>query len=133
MPPVAAEHAAEHAADAAQGGSSGLLKWVEDNKGVIIGATVGVGAAGLGYYLLSNRGKGKGAPPGSPSASGSEKSSSKKKRNKKKSKGARGDSGDALAHPDGPLVQEASDEDIMKLTADEISRLPKDVRVCLSA
>lgn len=116
-PPVA-----DHAADAAHGASSGLLKWIEDNKGVLLGAAVGVSAAGLGYYLFSSRGGAPGAPP----AAG-EKSAPKKKRSKKKSKASR-DSGDALAHPDGPLVQDASDEDIMKLSPEEIARLPKDVR-----
>lgn len=119
-PPVSADGAA----DAAQGASSGFLKWAEDNKGIILGAAVGASAAGLGYYFWSNRSS-PGAPPSDSDEN--EKNASKKRRSKKKSKSTRGGA-DAPTDSDD-LKQDASDEDILKLSAEEIAQLPKDVRL----
>lgn len=109
----------ERAADAAHGASAGFLKWVEDHKGVILGAAAGVSAAGLGYYLLSHKGS-----PGDDSSAGDK---GKKRRSKKRGSKGLSAEGDPLRDPNGPLVQDASDEDIMKLSPEGIARLPNDV------
>ncbi|KDN38046.1 putative mitochondrial precursor protein import receptor tom70 [Tilletiaria anomala UBC 951] len=124
-----AHQQAERAADVAQSAGARFTRWLEDNRYVLMGAAAGVGAAGLAYYLISGPSSppgGRGGDASSSSASvgpGGEKGGSSKKKNKKKKASNKKD-GERELPGDGPLLEEASDAQIIALSAEEIARLP---------
>ncbi|PWN31010.1 putative mitochondrial precursor protein import receptor tom70 [Jaminaea rosea] len=70
---------------------------------------------------------------GTGAAAASSKSKKKKKSKKGGAGGGGGSSGDdALKRPDGPLLEEASDEALFKLSADEIAKLPSERKESLA-
>ncbi|KAL9937863.1 hypothetical protein V8E36_003408 [Tilletia maclaganii] len=118
--------------------SSKLAKFVHENRTLLIagGAAISLGAA---YYFLLGPGsvpssrKGGGADSSS-SSSASEKPASKKKKHgkKKKAAGGAGTGADPLKDPEGPLLEEASDEQLFELSEEDIRRLPEDRRKSLA-
>ncbi|CAD6891008.1 unnamed protein product [Tilletia laevis] len=127
------------ASSSASASTSKLAKFVDENRTILIasGAAISLGAA---YYFLLGPGSASasrkgGAGGGDASSSDSDKPSAggkKKKHGKKKKAGGAGASGDALRDPEGPLLEEASDEQLFALSEDEIRRLPDDRRKSLA-
>ncbi|PWN45207.1 putative mitochondrial precursor protein import receptor tom70 [Ceraceosorus guamensis] len=121
----AASRAAQRAGDNAQRGANSISRWVEENRALAITlgvSTLAVGGAGV-YYLLS----GPRRPPGGGEEQGGkgEKATSGAAKKKKKSKAKKAS---AVDREDGPLLDEASDEDLFALSVEEIKRLPEERR-----
>ncbi|SPO32096.1 probable mitochondrial precursor protein import receptor tom70 [Ustilago trichophora] len=152
-----AARAADRAQVTANNTANKLSKWVEENRTLVIALATGTLALG-GYYLYSrssSKAKAKGTvsdsddddKPGSSSgaASSSANKKKKKKATKKKStaasaSAAASSSTDAPAHrsdglpsdPSGPLLDEATDDQLAELPEADILKLPKDKRESLS-
>lgn len=147
MAPQVAERAANAASNQAHSTTDSISRWIEENKNLAIALGVGTvlaGGAGAYYFLSgsssssSKKGPGKSAdrdvekasPPSSDNSTGvapGAAASSSKNKKKKKSKKAAGATGeDALKKPDGPLLEEASEESLAKLSAEEIAKLPQE-------
>ncbi|KAK0520091.1 TOM (translocase of outer membrane) complex component [Tilletia horrida] len=113
--------------------SSKLAKFVDENRTLLIasGAAISLGAA---YYFLLGPGSAPSSRKGADSSSGaSDKPAGKKKKHSKKKKAAGpASAADPLRDPEGPLVEEKSDEQLFDLSEDEIRRLPDDRRKSLA-
>lgn len=134
----------DRAAQGADRGANSLTRWVEANQktALVIGlSTIAVGGAGVYYYLNSSpssrpssrsRKEGDDAATGSDekAAGGSGSAASKKKKSKKSKRAKDGSSiaDNVPRDPEGPLLDEASDQDLMILSEEEIKRLSEDVR-----
>ena len=106
--------------------SSGLTKWVEENRNLAIALALGtavVGGAGI-YYAFGNKDKHQ-RKAGDSTLNGTEKASgsSKKKKNKKKKAGSKEAHENGLGTENGAILEEASDEQLFNLSEDEIQRL----------
>lgn len=149
-----AARAADRAQVTANNTANKLSKWVEENRTLVIALATGTLALG-GYYLYSrssSKAKAKGtvsdsddeekagSAGGAASASASKKK--KKKGTKKKAGAAAGGSSstDAPAQrsdglpsdPSGPLLDEATDDQLAELPESEILKLPEEKREKLS-
>ncbi|KAK0553373.1 TOM (translocase of outer membrane) complex component [Tilletia horrida] len=117
-------------------GSSKIAKFVDENRTILLasGAAISLGVA---YYFLIGpgskpAGSAKGGDASASSAQDKASSSSKKRKHgKKKKAGAAGTSSDA-PHQDGPILEEATDEQLFDLSEDEIRRLPEERRKSLA-
>lgn len=114
--------------------SSGIVKWIEENK---LAVAVGVGSivvGGAGYYYFSGNNKSSQRSKKSDDLSSNEKasSSSKKKKNKKKKAGSKEAHESGPGAENGPILDEASDEQLFELSEEEIKRLPAEKRESLS-
>lgn len=128
----------ERASQSAEKGANSLTRWVEANRNLAIAlglGTIAVGGAGAYYYLNGKpqSGKGKGGDDASGSAgekssSGGSSAAAKKKKSKKSKKTKEGNTTDSNLSGDGPLLDEASDQDLMALSEEEIAKLPEEVR-----
>jgi hypothetical protein len=134
---------AEKASQGAERGANSISRWVEANQNLAIAlglGTIAVGGAGVYYYLngkptsRSSSGS-KDTQDGTSAdekATGSNGAGAGKKRKSKKSKRNKegGSTADTLPKdPDGPLLDEASDQELMALPAEEIKKLAEDVRM----
>lgn len=129
----------DRAAQNAERGASSFSRWVDANRNLAIAlglGTIAVGGAGVYYYLngspRSSRGKGEneGADLGGErgTAGGSSSAAAKKKKSKKSKKTKDGsNTADSHLAGEGPLLDEASDQDLMALSEEEIVRLPEEV------
>lgn len=133
----------QQASKSAEKGANSLSRWVEANKNLAIAlglGTIAVGGAGVYYYLngssvakTSSRTQGlEGSSSPGEKTSGSSASSNKKKKSKKSKKNKEG-SENVPRDGEGPLLDEASDHDLMALSEEEIARLPEAVRVLISS
>jgi import receptor subunit TOM70 len=136
--------ATETAAQGAERGANSLSRWVEANQKLAVAlglTTIAVGGAGVYYYLNgspASRPSSRSSKGGEDAAAGldekaagsSGNAASKKKKSKKSKRTKEGSStADSLPRdPDGPLLDEASDQDLMTLSEEEIKRLADDVR-----
>ncbi|PWN34845.1 TPR-like protein, partial [Meira miltonrushii] len=114
--------------------SSGLVKWIEENK---VAVAVGVGSivvGGAGYYYFSSNNKSTQRSKKSDDLSSNEKasSSSKKKKNKKKKAGSKEAHENGAGAENGAILDEASDEQLFELSEEDIKRLPAEKRESLS-
>lgn len=155
-----AARAADRAQVSANNTANKLSKWVEENRTLVIALATGTLALG-GYYLYSrsssssssSKAKGKGTVSDSDdeekagaaggAAAGSASKKKKKKGTKKKTTGAAGGASsssdtplqraDGLpSDPSGPLLDEATDDQLAELPEAEIVKLPKEKRESLS-
>lgn len=142
---------AERASANAERGASSISRWVEDNKNLAIAlglGTIAVGGAGVYYYLngdkKSSRSKGiqksdglnedssekatgsNGAGSNSAAAAAAKKKKGKKSKKSKDVGGSASNEGPSI---DGPLLDEASEQDLMTLPEEDIKRLPEEVRL----
>ena len=139
---------AQKASANAERGANSVSRWVEANRNLAIAVGVGtivVGGAGAYYYLngdsrsARSRGMSKGgdektdnsdkAPSGGSGAA----ATAKKRKNKKSKKSKDGGAGASTDTPpyntDGPLLDDASEQDLMALPEDQIKRLPEEVSI----
>lgn len=123
-----AADAVQAASSQAQSSANRFLKWVEDNSRLVLAASVGTAVAGAGAYYYF------GTPKDPKGTSGSSKSSKKSKSEKASDKTSErtSDPRDRLNDPNGPLLQEASEQDLLNLSVEEIARLPADKRESLA-
>ena len=101
-----------------------VARWVQDNRfaAVALAATVTVASAAGLYFLTSSASVTGTSAPGSSAASSSGKSSSsaaKKKRAKKAKKSSK-------ASTEGPILDDAGDEHLARLSEAELARLPQE-------
>ncbi|EST05723.1 Tetratricopeptide TPR2 [Kalmanozyma brasiliensis GHG001] len=154
-----AARAADRAQVSANNTANKLSKWVEENRTLVIALATGTLALG-GYYLYSrssssssSKAKGKGTVSDSDddekagaaggAAAGSASKKKKKKGTKKKTTGATGGASSSTdtpsqradglpSDPSGPLLDEATDDQLAELPEAEIVKLPKEKRESLS-
>ncbi|MCO5589853.1 hypothetical protein L7F22_043822 [Adiantum nelumboides] len=114
--------------------SSGIVRWIEENK---LAVAVGVGSivvGGAGYYYFSSKDQSsqRGKKSDDPSNNEKSSSSSKKKKNKKKKNGSKEAHEGGAGAENGAILDEASDEQLFDLSEEEIKRLPAEKRESLS-
>lgn len=134
---------AQQASKSAEKGANSLSRWVEANQNLAIAlglGTIAVGGAGVYYYLNGSStakstsksqsfdGSSLGEKSGSSATAGA-----KKKKSKKSKKNKDGSAGydNVPRDGEGPLLDEASDQDLMALSEEEIARLPEEVRLLM--
>lgn len=133
-----AADAANVASAKAQSTADRITRWVDENRNLAIALGLGslvAGGAGAYYFLgpSSRRSKGKdGGDSASSQAAPSSKKKKDKKRGGKQAGAAEGGADDALKRPDGPLLEEASEAELMKLSVAEIEALPEARRQTLA-
>lgn len=133
---------AEKASQSAERGANSISKWAEANSKLAIAlglGTIAVGGAGVYYYLngkpsrSTSRSKGGDDGTGADEkATGSSGGAATKKKKSKKSKRSKegGSTAETLQNrgdADGPLLDEASDQELMTLPEEEIKKLAEDV------
>ncbi|CAO1621286.1 unnamed protein product [Parajaminaea phylloscopi] len=155
MSAQSAQQAANAASRQASTTANTVSRWIDENKNLAIALGVGTvlaGGAGAYYFLAGStsssrssqrkggqrdveKGLGEAGKAGGDASnaetSGAAASASKNKK-KKKSKKASSGAEDALRKPDGPLLEEATDDSLAKLSADEIAKLPQNRRESLA-
>lgn len=149
MAPHAAQQAANAASHQAQSTANSVSRWIEENKNLAIALGVGsvlAGGAGAYYFFAgssfslrkaqqkkSSRDDDEKGTASSDdttgartrvAAAGGGAAAASKSKKKKKSKKTSAGADDALKKPDGPLLEEASDVSLAKLSAEEIAKLP---------
>ncbi|PWZ01707.1 putative mitochondrial precursor protein import receptor tom70 [Testicularia cyperi] len=149
-----AAQAADRAQVAANNTANKLSKWVEENRNLVIAIATGTLALG-GYYLYSRssaKAKSKGPAAdsddeekaGSSTGAGAGAAAAKKKKKRSSKKKTAGSSNNAStdapaqrsdglpSDPSGPLLDEASDEQLAALPEADILKLPEEKRKSLS-
>lgn len=157
-----AAQAAQTASNQAQSSASRFVRWVEDNSRLVLAITAGtavVAGAGVYYYTRdggkppsrrpdsktsssdvekgedtstdSNAAAGAGGAAGGAGA-GASKNKKKKKSGSAKKASTSADGRDALADPNGPLLEEASEKDLFALSPEQIGNLPQERRETLA-
>lgn len=113
--------------------SSGIVRWIEENR---LAVAVGVGSVvvgSAGYYYFYGQGKTTRRDKKADDSFNNEKgsnSSSKKKKNKKKKAGSK--EPNEVGAENGAILDEASDEQLFELSEEQIKRLPDEKRESLS-
>lgn len=108
-----------------------LARWVQENHFAVaaVAATAVVASAAGAYYLTSTRPSGKGASDTTPAATDSAAApSAKKKRSKKSKKSSKSAKNADVSSAGGPILDDASDEQLAELDQAAIERLPKERR-----